>query len=643
MHPISLRHCTWGALLALCFGFAQAATVVTEANPHPATLTAEDLGAFLDGYLPIEMERADIAGTVVTVVKDGKVLLARGYGYADRAHKTPVSPDTTLFRIGSVSKVFTWTAVMQLVDAGKLDLDADIQRYLDFPIPPAFGKPITLRNLMTHTSGFEETIQDMWAAPDEPIRLRDYLVRHVPKRIFAPGTTPAYSNYGATLAAYIVERVAHEPFEHYVDTHLIQPLGMAHTTFAQPLPAQLAPAMSDGYENGSDDARKFETIRIAPAGSVSASGTDMARFMLAQMGEGGPAADAVLNPATRARIQTPQFRVHPDAPPMGLGMWQDGIVQQRVISHGGDTQWFHTGMYLMPDQHVGVFFSQNSVGKHSLRDQLFLRFAERYFPVAPGVGKVATSARDASLDGWYITSRRSETSPMYLAALLSEVKVSHNADCSLSTSRSMALNDKPILFQPVGQGVWQAEGDYAHRLFFTPGQDGRWVMGGRVGIVVDQQVPWYQSLPAVVGLLAATLAIAGLTLLGWPIARLVRWHYGITLNVPGKIRTARHLVHLSAGLAALPWVILGIALAIATQDFSKLAGAGFATAQRVCQGAAWLSVLGVVAAIWAAWQGWRTPKVWWWTRIQYTLVAGAALGSVVLAWLSKLLFWSGQY
>ena len=224
----------------------------------PHALTAEDVHAFLDGFVPMQLEREDIAGAVVLVVKDGTILFAKGYGYSDVEKKTPVTVDATLFRPGSVSKLFTWTAVMQLVEQGKLDLDRDINEYLDFKIPAKFGKPITLRNIMTHTPGFEEQIKDLITEDAAPAAtLKQHLVTHIPERIFPPGTTPAYSNYGASLAGYIVERVSGRPFNDYVTENIFKPLGMSHSTFAQPLPAELKPLMSNGYRLGSG---KVQTV-----------------------------------------------------------------------------------------------------------------------------------------------------------------------------------------------------------------------------------------------------------------------------------------------------------------------------------------------------------------------------------------------
>jgi CubicO group peptidase (beta-lactamase class C family) len=179
---------------------------------HPVAgtpeLTKVDADAWLDGFVPYAIQRGDIAGAVVVIVKDGQVLTQRGYGFADAAARKPVDPDTTMFRPGSVSKLFTWTSVMQLVEQGKLNLDADVNTYLDFKIPPRDGKPITLRNLMTHTPGFEEAVRGLIASGTTASPLDVVLKRWTPKRIFDAGTTPAYSNYATALAGYIVQRVS---------------------------------------------------------------------------------------------------------------------------------------------------------------------------------------------------------------------------------------------------------------------------------------------------------------------------------------------------------------------------------------------------------------------------------------------------
>jgi CubicO group peptidase (beta-lactamase class C family) len=229
-----------------------------------------DVEAFLDGIVPLQLDLEDIAGATIAVVKNGKPLFTKGYGYADVKNKKPVTAET-LFRPGSVSKLFTWTAVMQLVEQGKLDLGKDVNEYLDFKIPAAFGQPISLKNILTHTAGFENQLKDLFTTDNRNPNLGNYLKTHIPNRIFAPGTTPAYSNYATVLAGHIVERVSGQPFNNYIHQNIFKPLGMNNSTFAQPLTPELTPLMSNGYELASDEPKAFETIGLFPAGGLTFS------------------------------------------------------------------------------------------------------------------------------------------------------------------------------------------------------------------------------------------------------------------------------------------------------------------------------------------------------------------------------------
>ncbi len=198
-------------------------------GPSARALTKEDTEAWLDGFFPFALQRGDVAGAVVVVVKDGNILLQKGYGFADVAERKPVDPERTLFRAGSVSKLFVWTAVMQLVEQGKLDLDADINSYLDLKFPPRDGKSISLRHLMTHTAGFDEAVRGLiMSNPQDLQPLGDTLKRFLPPLVTTPGSTPAYSNYGTTVAAYIVQRVSGESFDDYIERHIFH-LSRCHT------------------------------------------------------------------------------------------------------------------------------------------------------------------------------------------------------------------------------------------------------------------------------------------------------------------------------------------------------------------------------------------------------------------------------
>ncbi len=277
-------------------------SAATTSEPGGAPeLTKTDFETFLDALVPSQLRNRNIAGAVVSVVKDGQVLFQKGYGYADLEARKPVLPDHTTFRPGSISKLFTATAVMQLVEQGKLDLDRDVNDYLDFAIPRTYPEPVTLRELLTHTAGFEETLKDLFVANESDIRpLRAYLTNQMPARIFPPGKFPSYSNYGFTLAGYIVERVSVEKFDRYIENHILKPLRMNNSTFAQPLPQRLAPQMSKGYLSASKQPRDFEWVQAAPAGALSTTATDMTRFMLAFLQGGSVDGVTILKPENRS-------------------------------------------------------------------------------------------------------------------------------------------------------------------------------------------------------------------------------------------------------------------------------------------------------------------------------------------------------
>src|ERR1041385_5793077 len=296
-------------------------------------MTAADIEAFLDGLVPLQIKHDDIAGATIAVVKDGKLLFAKGYGYADVEKKKPVSAQDTLFRPGSISKLFTWTAIMQLYEQGKLDLDRNVNDYLDFKIPDAFGKPITLKDIMTHTPGFEEQVKDLFREDATKLNLGEYLKTHIPARIYPPGTVPAYSNYATAVAGYIVERVSGRPFDQYVAENILKPLNMTHSTFAQPLPADLAPLMSNGYRLASDKPGLFEVVNPFPAGSLSSSATDMAQFMMAHLADGQLGGAHILKPETARLMHSRLFALDDHANAMCYGFYEESRNGHRIIGH----------------------------------------------------------------------------------------------------------------------------------------------------------------------------------------------------------------------------------------------------------------------------------------------------------------------
>lgn len=352
----------------------------------PPVEKGAELDTFVDGVLDAQMMALDVAAASVAIVRDGQVIYTGGRGIADYATGRPVVPEETLFRLGSTSKLFTWVAVMQVYERGLVDLDADINTYLkDFQIPAAFGAPITLRHLMTHTSGFEDGALGFLIRnrPDDLLPLAESLKRYMPRRINPPGAVSTYSNYATALAGYIVATVSGMPFEAYVEQHIYGPLGMASTTSREPLPAALEPRRAIGYlrENGAYAAQPFQYISgLAPAGSGSSTATDMARFMMALLNFGELDGARILKPETARLMQTPGYFADRRLPGLGLGLYFTRQNGHLLFGHGGDTPLFHTNLMLDRAHNLGIFVTTNGAEGGTLRSQLVSLFYDHYFP-----------------------------------------------------------------------------------------------------------------------------------------------------------------------------------------------------------------------------------------------------------------------
>ncbi len=521
-----------------------------------APLTKADVDSWLDGFVPYAIDQADIAGAVVVVVKDGHVLTERGFGYANVASRTRVDPATTMFRPGSTSKLFTWTAVMQQVQAGKLNLDRDINDYLDFKIPPAFGKPITLRNLMTHTGGFEETGKYLVVfAPDQPAPLDVVLKRWVPKRIYAPGSMPAYSNYGAALAGYIVQRVSGERFDAYVQHHIFDVLGMKHATFAQPLPPQYAANMATGYRQASIKPDGYEMVSLSPAGSLAASGDDMGKFMIAHLQSGG----ALLSPQTAALMHAQGSTPIPGVPGMALGFYHEDRNGLDIIGHAGDLNFFHSDLHLYLGKGVGLFVSFNSLGAqgaaHVVRQRLFDDFTDRYFPGnAPQLATQPTAhVHGLALSGHYISSRVSQTNFLRALNLLGGTTVALNSDDTITVAALTDTASVPKRWREVAPWQWQEVGG-SDRLGALV-RDGRVAMFAPAAfapIIEFVPAPWAMNAGWIVPVAGIALVVLLLTAMSWPIVALTRRSYNYKSALGG--RDLR--LHCASRLTA--WAILAV-------------------------------------------------------------------------------------
>ena len=610
------------------------AKVAPAAKPAPAAqvaaatspgLTKADLDLWLDGYMPYALRVSDIPGAVVTVVKDGQILSTRGFGYADRDKKTPVDPYKTLFRPGSVSKLFTWTAVMQQVEAGKIDLDADINQYLDFKIPARNGKPVTTRQLMTHTAGFEEVVKELiFYGKPEP-ELGAYLKNHVPKRIFDAGVTPAYSNYGTALAAYLVERVSGQKFNDYVDARIFGPLKMANTTLRQPLPKHLAGTDAVGYSKPGKPSKGFEIVGPAPAGSASSTGADMGRFMLAHL-QGGELDGARILSAETARMMhdSPKDKVDPRSligplDRMELGFFETSINGRSVIGHLGDTEGFHSSLHLYMNDGVGLYLSVNSGGRqgasNTLRNAIFRDFSDRYLPYggAPD-GKVdaKTSAEHAkAMAGAWSVSRRADSTFLSLFYMMGQAKVAVGPKGELIVPSLTGANGRPKEWVEIAPWVWREVGGHDRLAAqVVDGKPVRWSWDFGSPFMVFDRIPAGQNGAWIMPALMASIGVLALTFLYWPVVALVRRRYKAKADISGKALLASRASRAGAGLLLALIVGWGVGVTMMTSSAAAMAGS-MDGVMLLLQGLGWVVLpIALATAGWNLWLTWTDGRSW---------------------------------
>ena len=334
--------------------------------------------------LGLQLEERHIAGAVVAVTVGDKVVFQKGYGYADVDKRQPVDPETTMFRVGSITKTFTWTAVMQLVEQGKLDLNTDVNKYLkDFQVPATFSQPVTLKDCMTHTPGFEDSVIGLFAHKADAVKpLAQVLHEQFPMRVRPPGVLASYSNHATALSGLVVATVAGKTWEEYVEESILKPLGMQHTLVRQPAKDKLPANMSKGYkwEGGRFKEVGFEYIADAPAGTMAASAGDIARFLIAHLNDGQYHGKQILKPETARRMREPLFRSDPKVDAMCYGFWEQHENGQRILQHGGATLVFlFAGGHDPRQARRPVHFVQHGHGRGQQMDVL-TTFLKHYFP-----------------------------------------------------------------------------------------------------------------------------------------------------------------------------------------------------------------------------------------------------------------------
>ncbi len=511
---------------------------------------AAGLPALLDTLVTRQLADDHIPGASVVVVKDGQQVFAKGYGLADVARGTKVDPDHTAFYMASDAKVFTAVAVLQQVEAGRLKLDTDVNHYLTtFKIKDSYpGHPVTVRNLLTHTAGFDTNIFGRSsAAPQGPDALGKDLAAHQPPRVRPPGTVVSYDNYGVALAGYLVETVTHTAFPDYVQQHVLAPLGMRRTTFAEPAPRGLDATPALGYRpDGSGQVHETgQNGAWTPTGAGAlATVTDLGRLMKALLGGGGP----VLGEKSVRAMGERQYGNDARLPGIGYILEQRERDGHRMLVKDGDLPGFHSNMALLPDRHLGVYVAYNGDGTDGSASyagqELVNKVADQL--AAPVTVKKTTATADASAyAGDYRSSRTSTSDLTRAAALTSSVHVSAGPGGTLVTTglaRDPEVREQH--WDQVRPGVFQEHG--GQDLIAFSDHDGM-----RLSIASDptaayHRLPWYESPILHQYVLLGSLVFLLLTVLVLPVLALVRHRRGA--EVPKGARVARLLCWSTAAL-----------------------------------------------------------------------------------------------
>ena len=628
-------------MLAVLVSFPAAAQAsVTPLNSIPPKRQVEidpiDLEQFLDEFFNAQMDELHVPGVAISVVDHGEIILAKGYGFADLDNKIPVDPAKTLMRTGSTCKLVTATAAMQLVEEGRLQLDVDVNQYLDtLEIPNSQYGPVTLQQLLTHTAGFENrVIGSATLDADEYLPLGVYLQDNIPQRVLEPGSIHSYSNFSFALIGLLVEDTADMLFAQYSNENIFQPLGMAHSSFEQPLPPGLAGDLATGYlvSAGGYEDGGFLYVQDSPAGGMSTTAVDMAHFMLAHLQDGSYEDVQILGPETARQMHAQQFTHHETLPGLGYAFKGRYINGQRVIGHGGDIGTFSSQMILHLEDGWGFYLNYN-VFNDALRERFIAAFMDRYYPATeqePFETLEINEEELARFAGPYRWVRHPRSTMGKLMALIPgpvNVIITANKDSTLSITFFGA--DAEWRYAPVGpltfkqvsggvQGIGGLEFDLGDTLVFRENQAGV-IEFAFVPLqsVALEKVAWYEGGEAQMGTFGTLILIFFSPFLVWPAGELIAKIRKRESTATKGSRRARRVALLVSGLNLIFSMILLFGIGDLTLGVSPVIQVALIIP--IVTALLTLLMLGMAIAAWA--------KGYWsiWGRTYYLVLTLAAV------------------
>ncbi|MCC3373702.1 serine hydrolase [Cohnella sp. REN36] len=433
--------------------FAESAISDGTKERTPSGVPLAELESFVDGYMN-DFIGTKTVGASVMIVQDQKVVLSKGYGYADLENKVPADPQSTVFEWGSISKLTVWTAVMQLAEQGKIDLNADIQTYLParFLTKLKYDEPITMLNLMNHNAGFEEYMFDMsYESPRKIRSLEEGLKLAEPAQVYKPGEVVAYSNYSTSLAAYIVERLAGQSFDSYASEHIFAKLGMSETTAQSSLADRpdLIARKAKGYVYAGESSfspSSWNYMSMYPSGGINGTAADLAKFALAFLAAPGQPSLLFNRPDTLNEMLATSYSANADMPGVAHGFWEFAG-EQKGIGHGGNTIAFSSNVLIVPEDRFAVVIMTNQASETDIVYGLRTALAGKR-KIAAGEGDMP-SAKE--LEGSYVAARRPHYGFMSVYPYLMLCKILPVSDNQIRVSLAGMTADyvqtKPYLYE----------------------------------------------------------------------------------------------------------------------------------------------------------------------------------------------------
>jgi len=585
----------------------------TALQPADNSITRQEVENFLNGFTSEYMEYDNVPGMAFVMVKDDEVFFSKGYGYADVEKQVPFDPDQSIVRGGSMAKTVTALAVMQLVEQGKLDLDADVNQYLThFQIPNTYDEPITARDLLHYTAGLDTRFIGIRVeSMDEILPLSDYLAHHLTERVRPPGEIRSYNDLEIALAGLLVEEVSGMPYEEYVQEHIFKPLGMDSTSIYLPKEDEARVAL--GYQsNGQPFPLNYYYLNDAAGAGFNTTASDLARYMIMHLENGRYGNVQLITDESAKELHTTRFQHDPHLPGIAYTFDEQFWGSHRVLAKGGGAPGFSNRIILLPDDRIGIYFVFNRDAEAvDFGPNLERAFRERFFPGGSNqpVGREVPASNPKEMEryeGYYVELiDYSVNSLEKVRSLTEQIHITVNDQGRLKMNSGTLLRVDNNLFQ------WSDSGNY---VAFREDEKGdiTYMFYARTAMV---RLPWYETFPVQIGLLGFSLIAFVTALIGWLVAGLKRQRKLYSISGLLSLLNMGFLVGLGLLLGPVftasdaPWIF---SFAPPVELLLLLA----------------LPLVGVVLTLLLAWQvfrSWKEKRGGWFVRVHNTLILAASL------------------